>query len=58
MDITAVNKLLAGYMSMPMDEGLRETVSEIERHVLMFEYDEAVKKIDLLLSRDSGKGGR
>ncbi|MDR2019680.1 MAG: response regulator [Treponema sp.] len=50
MDITAANKLLAGYMSMPMDGGLRETVSEIERHVLMFEYDEAVKKIDSLLS--------
>jgi signal transduction histidine kinase/CheY-like chemotaxis protein/HPt (histidine-containing phosphotransfer) domain-containing protein len=49
MDIAAVNSILAGYMSMPMDGGTRETISEIERHVLMFEYDEAIEKINLLL---------
>jgi signal transduction histidine kinase/CheY-like chemotaxis protein/HPt (histidine-containing phosphotransfer) domain-containing protein len=39
MDIAAVNNILTGYISMPMDNSAREIISEIERHVLMFEYD-------------------
>ncbi|MDR1900308.1 MAG: response regulator [Treponema sp.] len=49
MDIAAVNRILTGYMSMPMDDNTKDLISQIERHVLMFEYEEAVEKINRLL---------
>jgi HPt (histidine-containing phosphotransfer) domain-containing protein len=49
MDIQAVNTLLTGYAEIPLDAETKEAVAAIEQHILMFEYDEAIKAIDALL---------
>jgi signal transduction histidine kinase/DNA-binding NarL/FixJ family response regulator/HPt (histidine-containing phosphotransfer) domain-containing protein len=49
MDIQAVNALLAEYAEMPLDAETKDSVAAIERHILMFEYDEAIEAIDALL---------
>jgi CheY-like chemotaxis protein len=49
MDIETVNDLLRKHVSMKLGTRTKNIVSEIEQHVLMFEYDKAVEKIDLLL---------
>jgi CheY-like chemotaxis protein len=54
MDIQKVNALLAECTIMPLDANMREAVLEIERRVLMFEYDEAIEAIDALLRKDGG----
>jgi signal transduction histidine kinase/CheY-like chemotaxis protein len=51
MDIDAVNKMLMEYLSIPMDSNTKETIDKIERHILMFEYDQALKIIDTMLER-------
>jgi CheY-like chemotaxis protein len=48
MDIAVVNELLTKYMNMPLDTKTRTIISEIDQHVLLYEYDEAVKKTNLL----------
>jgi CheY-like chemotaxis protein len=48
IDIAVVNELLAKYMNMPLDTKTRAIISEIDQHVLLYEYDEAVKKTKLL----------
>jgi signal transduction histidine kinase/CheY-like chemotaxis protein len=50
MDIETVNQILMEYLSIPMDSGTKERLGRIEEHILMFEYDRAVEKIDSLLS--------
>ena len=54
MDIEAVNKMLLEYSSLSLDNQTREIVAELEQHILMFEYDEAVKKIDQLQGQSNG----
>jgi signal transduction histidine kinase/CheY-like chemotaxis protein len=49
MNIEAVNRLISEYMSMPMDAKTKETINEINQDILLFEYDKAIEKIDLLL---------
>jgi signal transduction histidine kinase/CheY-like chemotaxis protein len=49
MDIETVNRLLMGFTFTSLEDQVRETVSEIEQHILMFEYDRAMQKIDALL---------
>jgi signal transduction histidine kinase/DNA-binding response OmpR family regulator/HPt (histidine-containing phosphotransfer) domain-containing protein len=53
MDIQAVNALLAEYTETPLDAETRETVVNIEQHILMFEYDEAIKVIDAFRFKSS-----
>ncbi|MDR3119974.1 MAG: response regulator [Clostridiales bacterium] len=48
MDIHTVNKLLQKCVESPLPPPERSAISEIERHILMFEYDEAIAKIDAL----------
>jgi len=48
MDAAVVNELLTKYMNMSLDTRTRTIISEIDQHVLLYEYDEAVKKADLL----------
>jgi signal transduction histidine kinase/CheY-like chemotaxis protein len=48
MNIEEVNKMLLEYASMPLDGAVRNKVSEVEEHILMFEYDKAIEKIDEL----------
>jgi CheY-like chemotaxis protein/HPt (histidine-containing phosphotransfer) domain-containing protein len=49
MDAAVVNELLAKYMNMPLDKRTRTIISEIDQHVLLYEYDEAVKKAEILV---------
>jgi HPt (histidine-containing phosphotransfer) domain-containing protein len=49
MDIETVNRLLMEFSLAALEGKIKETVSEIEQHVLMFEYDKALEKIDMLL---------
>jgi hypothetical protein len=44
-----VNDLLIKYVTMPLEPKMRSIVSEIEQHILMFEYEKALEKINLLL---------
>jgi signal transduction histidine kinase/CheY-like chemotaxis protein len=50
LDAQTANTLLATYKPLDFDETIRDAITAIERHVLMFEYDKAVEKIDLMLS--------
>jgi signal transduction histidine kinase/CheY-like chemotaxis protein/HPt (histidine-containing phosphotransfer) domain-containing protein len=47
MDIAEVNKLLVEYSSMSLDTKTKNFIAEIEQHILMFEYEKAVEKINL-----------
>jgi signal transduction histidine kinase/CheY-like chemotaxis protein len=49
MDIETVNRLLMEFTLTPLDNQMREAFSEIEQHILMFEYGKAREKIDTLL---------
>jgi seryl-tRNA(Sec) selenium transferase len=46
MDITAVNRLTVEYMTLALNEKARKTLSDIENHILMFDYDKAIEAID------------
>jgi CheY-like chemotaxis protein len=48
MDIAAANRLMVEYMALPLSESARRNLSDIENHVLMFDYDKAIEKIDSL----------
>ncbi|MDR1571138.1 MAG: response regulator [Clostridiales Family XIII bacterium] len=54
MDIKAVNDMLIGYVEMPIGAAAKREVGEIEQHILMFEYEKAISKIDMLLERAAG----
>jgi CheY-like chemotaxis protein len=49
LDIDSVNKILLEYLSVPMNGDAKTKVSAIEQHILMFEYDQAVERIDQML---------
>jgi CheY-like chemotaxis protein len=46
MDIEAVNRMLLNFSSLSLDDRTKAVVAEIEQHILMFEYDEAIEKIN------------
>ena len=48
MDIEAVNKLLLEYAGLPLDTETKAKIADLEQHILMFEYDKAIEKIDEL----------
>jgi HPt (histidine-containing phosphotransfer) domain-containing protein len=48
MNIEAVNKLLLEYANLPLDGRMKNMISEVEEHILMFEYDKAIETIDKL----------
>ena len=48
MNIEEVNKMLLEYASMSLDGAIRSKISEVEEHILMFEYDKAIEKINEL----------
>jgi HPt (histidine-containing phosphotransfer) domain-containing protein len=52
MNIAVVNDLLAQYVEMSLEDSIRNIISEIDQHVLLCEYDEAIRKIELLQSRE------
>ncbi|GHU66733.1 hypothetical protein FACS189447_08140 [Spirochaetia bacterium] len=49
MDIEAVNRMFMEYTKLSLDKKTRDLVAELEQHILMFEYDEAIEKIDQAL---------
>ncbi|MDR1934160.1 MAG: response regulator [Candidatus Accumulibacter sp.] len=57
MDITKVNHLMRQYIEMPLSPNVGKALSQIEHHILMFEYDEAIEKIDSLMARNQQAGG-
>ncbi|MDR0554260.1 MAG: response regulator [Treponema sp.] len=50
MDIESVNKMLLDYANLSLDAETKEFITALEDHILMFEYDEAVKKIEAVLT--------
>ena len=48
MDIEAVNKMLLDYAGLSLDPGIKDMIAEVEQHILMFDYDKAIEKIDEL----------
>ncbi|MDR3168164.1 MAG: response regulator [Treponema sp.] len=49
MDIELVNKLINDYSGKSLDKKTRAFISDIEQYILLFEYDKAIEKLDLLL---------
>jgi CheY-like chemotaxis protein len=49
MDIEAVNRILVTLAGLSLDSASRSKISEVEEHILLFEYDKAIEKIDELL---------
>jgi signal transduction histidine kinase len=49
MDIEAVNRMLRNYLSIALDSKTKEMITKIEEHILLFEYDQAVEKINSLV---------
>jgi CheY-like chemotaxis protein len=55
MDIEVVNELLTEYENAPLDHRVKKVLSEIERLILLFEYDAAIGRIDLLIGAETEK---
>ncbi|MDR1574228.1 MAG: hypothetical protein LBS24_07950 [Clostridiales Family XIII bacterium] len=55
MDIAVVNELMMECTGILLDPKARRELSEIERLILLFEYDAAIKRIDLLIGAASVK---
>jgi CheY-like chemotaxis protein len=49
MDIAVVNELMMEYAGISLNSKARKELSEIERLILLFEYDAAIRRIDLLI---------
>ncbi|MDR2528207.1 MAG: response regulator [Synergistaceae bacterium] len=45
MDIQTVNNLLMEYSARPLEKETKKLISEIEHHILLFEYDKAIDHI-------------
>jgi HPt (histidine-containing phosphotransfer) domain-containing protein len=50
MDTESVNTQLLSYRALPLEGNAKTLISEIERYVLLFEYEKAVEKIDQVLA--------
>jgi len=48
MDIEAVNRMLLDYAGLALDNRTKNMIAEVEQHILMFEYDKAIEKINAL----------
>ncbi|MDR1874755.1 MAG: response regulator [Synergistaceae bacterium] len=48
MDIAAANRLVVEYMALPLNQRARKDLSELENHILLFDYDKAIEKIKFL----------
>jgi signal transduction histidine kinase/CheY-like chemotaxis protein/HPt (histidine-containing phosphotransfer) domain-containing protein len=55
MDTDLVNRKLAEYGEVVMEKQMRNYIGNIEQDVLLFEYDKAIEKIDVLLSGNKGE---
>ncbi|MDR1579142.1 MAG: response regulator, partial [Synergistaceae bacterium] len=57
VDIAAANRLIVEYSALPLNERARKILSDIENHVLMFDYDKAAETIDFFAESDGGQNG-
>jgi hypothetical protein len=48
MDIAAVNRIILEYAALPLSKNARRVLSDIENHVLLFDYDKALETMDAL----------
>ena len=48
LDVEEVNKILLHYASMSFDAKTKDIISDVEQHILMFEYEKAISIIDEL----------
>jgi signal transduction histidine kinase/CheY-like chemotaxis protein/HPt (histidine-containing phosphotransfer) domain-containing protein len=46
MDVAAANRLIVEYMVLPLNDKARRILSDIENHILLFDYDKAIERID------------
>jgi hypothetical protein len=51
MDIAAANRLVTEYSALSLNGRARKTLSDIENHILLFDYDKAVEAIDSFCGR-------
>jgi two-component system, sensor histidine kinase and response regulator len=49
MDVEAINRMLVTFAGLSLDSKTKSMISEVEEHILMFEYDKAIAKIDEML---------
>jgi signal transduction histidine kinase/CheY-like chemotaxis protein len=54
MDIAAANSILLEYAGLSLEGETREKIAEIEQHILMYEYDKAIEKIDVVAKLQFG----
>jgi hypothetical protein len=50
MDTETVSRIMAACAGLPLDGDARRLIGEIREHILLFEYDRAVEKIDTTLA--------
>jgi HPt (histidine-containing phosphotransfer) domain-containing protein len=48
MDIAMVNRLVLEYAALPLSKNAKKALSDIENHVLLFDYDKALETMDAL----------
>jgi hypothetical protein len=56
MDAEAVNKKLLEYANLSLDADTKGKIAEVEQHILMFEYEKAIEKINALFLTSSEQG--
>ena len=49
MDVEAINRMLVTFAGLSLDSETKARISEVEEHILMFEYDKAITKISEML---------
>jgi HPt (histidine-containing phosphotransfer) domain-containing protein len=47
-DIAAVNRLILEYAALPLSKNAKRALSDIENHILLFDYDKAIEAMDAL----------
>jgi signal transduction histidine kinase/CheY-like chemotaxis protein/HPt (histidine-containing phosphotransfer) domain-containing protein len=57
MDVQSINALMLEYLDRSVAVMENEDFMDIERHILLFEYEKAIVKIDALLTAKSGSQG-
>ena len=50
MDIEAVNRTLVAFAGLPFNSEIKARIAEVEEHILLFEYDKAIDKINEMLN--------
>jgi len=50
MDAEAINRMLVTFAGLSLDSNTKARIAEVEEHILMFEYDKAIAKINDMMS--------